>query len=196
MTDYINEQPTSNPPTRHDSSLLQFLIFSKIGAFTLGGGYAMIPIMEREVVDKHHWLSHEEFLDVLAVAQSTPGLFAINMASYIGIKYGGVRRGIVCSLGVAAPSILITLLIAMFFNAFKGNSIIEKIFLGIRPAVVALIAAPCLSMVRTAHITRYNIWIPVVCCILIASFGVSPIWIILIAGLCGFIYGKAKSEEK
>lgn len=167
-----------------------FLTFCKIGAFTLGGGYAMLPIMEREVVDKYHWLSREEFMDVMAVAQSTPGLFAINMASHIGTKYGGVRGGIVCSLGVAAPSILCILLIAMFFQAFKDNIYIQKIFLGIRPAVVALIAAPCFSMARSAHINLSNVWIPVVSCVLIAFFGVSPIWIILAAGLGGFLWGK------
>ena len=166
-----------------------FFTFAKIGLFTLGGGYAMVPIMEKEIVDRKGWLTHEEFMDILIVAQSTPGLFAINMASHIGNKARGVLGGVIGSLGVALPSIVVILLIAMFFRTFKDNIYIEKIFMGIRPAVVALIAAPCFSMARTAKISIYNLWIPVVACILITAFGVSPIWIILVAGLAGYVWG-------
>lgn len=169
-----------------------FFTFAKIGAFTLGGGYAMVPIMEKEIVDRKQWLNREEFMDILIVAQSTPGLFAINMASHIGNKARGVLGGIIGSLGVALPSIVVILLIAMFFQAFKDNIYIEKIFMGIRPAVVALIAAPCFSMARTAKITLYNVWIPIVACVLITAFSISPIWIILVAGLAGFVWGKVK----
>ena len=171
------------------SLLSMFFTFAKIGAFTLGGGYAMVPIMEKEIVDRKGWLTREEFMDILIVAQSTPGLFAINMASHIGNKARGVLGGIIGSLGVALPSIVVILLIAMFFRTFKDNVYIEKIFMGIRPAVVALIAAPCFSMARTAKISIYNLWIPVVACILITAFGVSPIWIILVAGLAGYVWG-------
>lgn len=173
-----------------------FWTFAKIGAFTLGGGYAMVPIMEKEVVDKHGWLSRDEFMDILIVAQSTPGLFAINIASHIGNKSRGVWGGIVGALGVATPSIIAILLIAMFFQAFKNNIYIEKIFMGVRPAVVALIAAPCFSMARTANINLSNIWIPVVACLLISLFDVSPIWIILVAGLAGFILGRVRAHHK
>ena len=172
-----------------------FITFAKIGAFTLGGGYAMVPIMEKEIVDRKQWLTHEEFMDILIVAQSTPGLFAINMASHIGNKARGVVGGIIGSLGVALPSIVAILLIAMFFRAFKENVYIEKIFMGVRPAVVALIAAPCFSMARTAKITLYNAWIPIVACILITAFGVSPIWIILVAGVLGFLWGRIKPQD-
>ena len=171
------------------SLLSMFFTFAKIGAFTLGGGYAMVPIMEKEIVDRKGWLTREEFMDILIVAQSTPGLFAINMASHIGNKARGVLGGVIGSLGVALPSIVVILLIAMFFRTFKDNVYIEKIFMGIRPAVVALIAAPCFSMARTAKISIYNLWIPVVACILITAFGVSPIWIILVAGLAGYVWG-------
>ncbi len=167
-----------------------FLTFCKIGAFTLGGGYAMVPLLEKEVVDKHAWLSKEDFMDIMAVSQATPGLFAINMASHIGNKISGWKGALVCSIGVALPSIVSILLIAMFFNAFKGNIYIEKIFRGIRPAVVALIVSPCFSMAKTAKLDKGTIWIPIVACILIAAFGISPIWIILITIILGFIYGK------
>jgi len=167
-----------------------FWSFNKIGAFTLGGGYAMLPIMEKEIVDKHAWLSREEFMDIMAVSQSMPGLFAMNMASHIGYKLRGVWGGIVGTMGVALPSIVVILLIAMFFQAFKDNIYVEKIFRGIRPAVVALIAAPVFTMAKTAKINRYNCWIPIVACVLIACLGVSPIWVILAAGLGGWLYGR------
>jgi chromate transporter len=169
-----------------------FTTFAKIGSFTLGGGYAMVPVMQKEIVEKKGWLACDEFMDILAVSQATPGLFAMNMASHIGYKLKGTLGGIVGALAVALPSIIVILLIAMFFQAFKDNIYVEKIFMGIRPAVVALIAAPCFSMARTAKINRYNIWIPVVAALLICAFGVSPIWVILAAGIGGFIYGRIK----
>lgn len=169
-----------------------FTTFAKIGSFTLGGGYAMVPVMQKEIVEKKGWLASDEFMDILAVSQATPGLFAMNMASHIGYKLKGTLGGIVGALAVALPSIIAILLIAMFFQAFKDNIYVEKIFMGIRPAVVALIAAPCFSMARTAKINRYNIWIPVVAALLICAFGVSPIWVILAAGIGGFICGRIK----
>ena len=131
----------------------------------------MIPVMEREYVDKNHWLDRQEFMDIMVVAQTTPGIFSIDMASHIGYKLRGVWGGIVGALGIALPSIIAILLIAM----------------------VALIAAPCFKMARTAHITWSTCWIPVVSCLLIAAFSVSPIWIIIVAGLAGYIYGRVKS---
>ena len=172
-----------------------FLTFAKIGSFTLGGGYAMVPLMQKEVVEKREWMSTEEFMDILAVSQATPGLFAMNMASHIGNKLCGVLGGIVGALAVALPSIIAILLIAMFFQAFKGNIYVERIFMGIRPAVVALIAAPCFTMAKSAKINRHNIWIPILAAILICAFGVSPIWVILGAGVGGFIYGKLRVKS-
>ena len=172
-----------------------FWTFSKIGLFTIGGGYAMVPLLESELVDKGKYLTKEEFVDIMAVSQASPGVFAINMASHIGNKLHGVKGGVVCSLGAAMPSIVIILLIAMFFQAFKGNIYVEKIFRGVRPAVVALIAAPCFSLAKSAKLNRHTIWVPIVCCILIAFFGVSPIWIILVAAVSGFLYGKFISKN-
>ena len=170
-----------------------FLTFCKVGLFTIGGGYAMLPLMEEEIVRKHQWLSRQEFMDILIVAQAMPGLFAMNMAGHIGYKLRGVRGGITGALGVAAPSVVAILLIAMFFSAFKENIYVEKIFRGVRPAVVALIAAPVFTMAKTAKISLYNIWIPVLACVLIAAFGVSPVWLILAAGLGGYLYGRVRS---
>ena len=171
-----------------------FLTCNKIGAFTLGGGYAMIPIMEREFVDKHQWMDRQEFMDIMVVAQTTPGIFAIDMASHIGYKLRGVWGGIVGALGIALPSIIAIMVIAMFFQNFKDNEYVAKFFRGVRPAVVALIAAPCFKMAKTANITWRTAWIPVVCATLIWLLGVSPIYIIIAAGLAGYLYGMLNSK--
>ncbi len=167
-----------------------FLSCSKIGAFTLGGGYAMIPIMEREFVDKHQWMDKQEFMDIMVVAQTTPGIFSIDIASHIGYKLKGIWGGIVGAMGMALPSIIIITLIAMFFQNFKDNIYVNKFFCGVRPAVVALIAAPCFKMAKTANITWSTSWIPLVSCLLIWLMGVSPIWIILAAGIGGYLWGQ------
>ncbi len=178
--------------------LLKFFITcNKIGAFTLGGGYAMIPIMEREFIDKNHWMNRQEFMDIMVVAQTTPGIFSIDMASHIGYKLKGVWGGIVGAMGIALPSIVAITLIAVFFQNFKDNIYVNKFFCGVRPAVVALIAAPCFKMAKTADITWSSSWIPVVSCLLIWLLGISPIWIILAAGIDGFLWGEyQKRKEK
>lgn len=167
-----------------------FKTFFKIGAFTLGGGYAMIPIIEAEVVDKHKWIKKEEFLDLIAIAQSCPGVFAINVSIFIGYKLRKLRGALCTSLGTALPSFIIILLIAMFFKRFEDNVTVEAIFRGIRPAVVALIAAPTFSLAKSANITITNCWIPIVSALLIWQIGVNPIFIIIAAGLGGYLYGK------
>mgnify|MGYP002519915342 CR=1 FL=1 len=169
-----------------------FLTCNKIGAFTLGGGYAMIPIMEREFVDKNKWMDREEFMDIMVVAQTTPGIFAIDMASHIGYKLRGVWGGIVGAVGIALPSIIAIMIIAMFFQNFKDNVYVAKFFRGVRPAVVALIAAPCFKMAQTANLSWSNAWIPVVAALLIWLVGVSPIYIIIAAGVGGWLYGRMK----
>lgn len=171
-----------------------FSIFFKIGTFTLGGGYAMIPLIEKEIVERKQWVKKEDFLDLLAIAQSAPGIFAVNMSIFVGYRLRGIRGSIITALGTILPSFLIILAIALFFHNFKEYEPVEKIFKGIRPAVVALIAAPTFSMARTAKISRYNIWIPIVSAILIWLLGFSPIWIIIAAGIGGYLYYKTKTH--
>ena len=166
-----------------------FKTFFKIGLFTLGGGYAMIPLIEEEVVNKHHWASKDELLDLIAIAQSCPGVFAINIAIFIGYKLNKVRGAVATSIGTALPSFLIILAIALFFQQFKDNRFVAAMFRGIRPAVVALIAVPTFNLAKQAKLNRYTIWIPVLSALLIWLMGVSPIWIIIAAALGGFLYG-------
>ena len=167
-----------------------FKTFFKIGIFTLGGGYAMIPLIEEEVVNKHRWVEKEEMLDLIAIAQSCPGVFAINIAIFIGYKLRQERGAIATALGTALPSFLIILAIAIFFKQFEDNRIVAAIFRGIRPAVVALIAVPTFRLGQRAKLNKFTIWIPVVSALLIWALGFSPIYIIIAAGLAGYIYGQ------
>lgn len=167
-----------------------FFTFFKIGLFTLGGGYAMIPLIEKEVVDNHKWMTREELLDVIAIAQSCPGVFAINVSTFVGYKLNKTRGAVCTSLGTALPSFIIILMIAMFFRQFQDNPVVAAMFRGIRPAVVALIAVPTFNMARNARVGWANCWIPVAGALAIWAFGVSPIAIILIAGLGGWLYGR------
>lgn len=178
-------------------SLIQlFWSFFKIGTFTLGGGYAMIPLMEKELVDKHRWLSREEFLDAITLAQTMPGIFAANMAVHIGWRQRGTLGAVVSVLGNILMPILIILALAMGLHYLQGNAVVEAVFKGVRPVVVALIAAPVFRMAKTAKISRYNFWIPVVAALLIWLLGVSPIWVILVAGIGGFVYGKYLEKKE
>ena len=172
-----------------------FKTFFKIGIFTLGGGYAMIPLIEEEVVNKKHWVSKDEMLDLIAIAQSCPGVFAINIAIFIGYKLKKERGAIATAAGTALPSFLIILAIAMFFSQFKDNPIVAAMFRGIRPAVVALIAVPTFNLGKRAELNKWTIWIPIVSALLIWLLGVSPIWIIITAGIGGFLYGRFVYDE-
>ena len=163
-----------------------FLTFFKIGAFTLGGGYAMIPIIESEVVEKNKWVSKDDFLDLLAIAQSCPGVFAANIATFIGYKVKGEKG----ALGTILPSFIIILLIAIVFRQFMQIHWIAAMFNGIRPAVVALIAVPTFNLAKSAKIHLGNCWIPIACAVLICALHVNPIWVIIAAGVGGYIYGR------
>ena len=172
-----------------------FKTFFKIGMFTLGGGYAMIPIIEEEVVNRHRWVDKEEMLDLIAIAQSCPGVFAINISIFVGYKLKKVRGAIATALGTALPSFLIILAIAMFFHQFEDNRYIAAMFRGIRPAVVALIAVPTFNLGKSAQLNRFTVWIPVVSALAIWLLGVSPIWVIILAGLGGYIWGKLRVHD-
>lgn len=166
-----------------------FGTFLRIGLFTIGGGYAMLPLIQSEVVERRKWIDERQFVDLVAMAQSCPGVFAVNMSVFIGYKLRQLRGAICATLGTVLPSLVIILLVAMFFRCIQDNPTIEAIFRGIRPAVVALIAAPVFSMARTARITLTNCWIPVAAALLIWLFGVNPVYIILAAAVGGYLYG-------
>lgn len=165
-----------------------FLTFMKIGSFTIGGGYAMLPLIQREVVDRG-WMSKEDFIDLFAVTQSLPGIFAVNISIFVGYKLKKVPGAVCCALGTILPSFLIILAIALCFTQVKDNIWVEKIFKGLRPAVVALIVVPCITTARSIKLTLVQGIIPVGAALLIWLGGLSPAWIILAAILGGMYYG-------
>lgn len=150
----------------------------------------MIPLIEAEVVVRHKWLTREQLLDLIAVAQSCPGVFAVNIAIYIGYQLRGFKGALSAALGCTLPSFLIILAIAVGFHQFQDNPVVERIFRGIRPCVVALIAVPVITMAKAARITWTNAWIPIVAALLIYLLGVNPIYIILAALLTGYLLGR------
>lgn len=167
-----------------------FCSFFKIGAFTIGGGFAMIPLMEKELVERRGWVDREQFLDTLSIGQSMPGIFAVNMASSIGFQMKGFKGAVAAIVGNICMPIATILVLAMFFHYFKGNELVEHLFMGIRPAVVALIAVPVFNLAKSANVNLKNCWIPILAALLIWLWGVSPIWIILVAIVCGIVYRR------
>lgn len=172
-----------------------FASFFKIGAFTFGGGWAMISIIEREIVDKHHWIEKDDFLDLLAIAQSLPGILAVNIATAVGDKMRGMRGSILAAAGTILPSFLIILAIAIFLtpDMIKNNRVISSIFMGIRPAVVALIVAPVLTSARAAKLSWKTVWIPLVVALMISldlGFVSNPILYIILGAFGGYIFWK------
>ncbi len=156
-----------------------FLVFAKIGAFTIGGGYAMMPIIENEVT-KRGWLSKDDFPDILALAQSAPGILAVNISIFAGYKIRGTKGSVVATLGSITPSFIIILAIAMLFTGYQDNPVVISIFKGIRPVVVALIAGPMINMARKSN-RKWWSWILTACTLILVAFmKVSPIYILMV----------------
>jgi chromate transporter len=166
--------------------LLQlFTTFFKIGLFSFGGGYAMIPLIQKEIVEKKCWVDKDEIMDVLAVAQSTPGAVAVNSATAIGYRVAGKKGAMVSTLGVAIPSFLIIITIASFFSRFKDNIVVKSAFNGIGAAVIALIITAAISVSKTSIKDRMDIIVATVAFILVAFLKVNPIFVIIAGAILG-----------
>ncbi len=170
-----------------------FTSFFKIGAFTFGGGYAMIPLIEREVIDRRKWVEPDEFLDLLTLAQSVPGPVSLNTAVFIGYRLRGMRGALATLLGSILPSFLIMLVIALFFTDVRQNPVVDAAFKGMRPAVVALIVGPVISLARGMHRSLYIV--VAAAALVIWGLGCSPILVLVAGAACGilwelFIVGK------
>lgn len=174
-----------------------FIIFFKIGAFTFGGGYAMIPIIQNEIVDKQKWIDEDEFLDALSLTQASPGPVAVNTSIYVGYKLRKIPGAIVCTLGTVLPSFIIISIIARFFSVFRDNAIMEKVFMGVRPAVVALILSAVYRLFKSNM--KENIYGKTAIILLTIGATVylklSPIWIILLGAVVSIIYNKFRTKE-
>lgn len=185
-----------------------FLTYFKIGTFTLGGGYAMLPLIQREIVERKHWINEEEFVNMIALAQAAPGLIAVNSAIFIGWRCGGWKGVLGAVLGAILPSFVIILTIAMIFSEWKNYPAVEAIFKGIRPAVVALIVAPLVGMAKREIVSKKaaknsepqtinNAWfllVSLVAALLIWLVGVNPVWVILATIILTLIVLRIKSK--
>ena len=184
--------------------LLLFLTMLKIGLFTFGGGYAMIALLENEFVSKKKWIEKDEFLNVAAIAESTPGPIAINAATYIGYKNDGIIGSIISTLGICIPSFVIIYAISLFFDAFLSLTLVEYAFKGIQICVVYLILKAGLKMLKQMKKTTFNmiiILVTLICMVVFSLFAVkfSTIFYILISGICGvvvYLLGKIRKEKK
>jgi chromate transporter len=170
-----------------------FVSFFKIGLFTFGGGYAMIPIIQREVIDSRHWIEEREFLDLLTLAQSAPGPISLNTAVFVGYKMCGYKGALAALWGVILPSFLIILTVAIFFSQIRENPIVDAAFKGMRPVVVALILAPILGFTKGLHWTMISVAAAVA--FVIWHFGVSPIYLLLAGAASGALWVAAKGKE-
>ncbi len=171
-----------------------FKTFFKIGLVTFGGGFAMIPMIEEEVVRKRHWMEKEDFLDLIAVAQTCPGVIAIIISTFIGYKLRQTKGAILSAVSTALPAFIIILLMATIFRRFSDVPVVAAAFRGIRPATVALIAVPTFNLARAAAINRRTIWIPVASALLIWLLGVNPVFILLAAAAIGYLWGQIKEK--
>ncbi|MDD6250696.1 MAG: chromate transporter [Bacillales bacterium] len=181
-----------------------FLTMMKIGLFTFGGGYAMIALIENEFVEKKKWIEKDEFLDIAAIAESTPGPIAINAATYIGYKNSGIIGSMIATLGICIPSFVIIYAISLFFDAFLSFTLVAYAFKGIQICVIYLILTAGLKMLKQMKKTTFNmiiISLTLICMIVFSLFAVkfSTIFYILISGACGvavYLLCKIRKEEK
>ena len=173
-----------------------FWTFCRIGALTFGGGYAMLPLIQKEIVENKKWSTEKEILDYYAVGQCTPGVIAVNTATFIGFKLRGVIGGIVATLGVIFPSIVIILIIASFLQNFANLAIVQSAFAGIRVAVVALIITTVVKLLKSSIKDYLGVIIALATFIISAFFGLSPVYIVIAAGLIGFISQSVRGEKQ
>lgn len=173
-----------------------FWTFCKIGALTFGGGYAMLPLIQREIVENKKWSTEKEILDYYAVGQCTPGVIAVNTATFIGYKLIGIIGGIVATLGVIFPSIVIILIIATFLQNFADLAIVQSAFAGIRVAVVALIITTVVKLIKSSIKDYLGVIIAIIAFVISAFIGLSPVYVVIAAALTGFISKGLRGDKK
>ena len=167
--------------------------FLKIGAFTFGGGYAMIPIIQYEVVNRRRWLSEQEFVELLTIAQAAPGPISLNTAVFVGYKCKGYKGALAAIMGVVIPSFVIILLVAMFFHTMRDNHWVDAAFKGMRPAVVALIVAPIVGLAKGLHWVLISV--AAATALAVWYFGFSPVWLLIAGAIGGALWVAKRGEE-
>lgn len=182
---------------KSNTDIKLFYVFFKIGLCTIGGGYAMIPMIQQEVVEKRKWLTRNEFINVLSISQAMPGVFASNIASHIGYKLGGLRSSIIAIIGSIFPSIIIILILAFFFKQANENIYIQRAFMAMRPAVVSLIAVSVFRMLENNKINITFIFISILVALSIYFISIiSPIYIVIITIISSIIYSLIFKQQR
>lgn len=183
-------------------TLLQlFLIFARVGGFTFGGGYAMLPMLQKELVENKGWTTNEELIDYYAIGQCTPGIIAVNVATFVGYKTKGILGGIFATLGMITPSLIIVGIIAAFISGFQDYEVVQWAFSGIRAAVVALILSAMWKIAKKSIVDIFAFIIFLAVAILSYFTDLSPVIFVIAAGVCGLVINsaglrKAKEEKK
>jgi len=168
------------------------LSFLKIGTFTFGGGYAMIPVIQHEVITRRGWIAEQEFIDLLTLAQTAPGPISLNTAVFVGYKCRGFLGALMAILGVILPSFLVILAVAIFFSEIRDNEWVDAAFRGMRPAVVALIVAPILGLTRGMHWAL--IAVAAATAVAVWYFAISPVWLLVAGALLGLLWAARGKE--
>ena len=171
-----------------------FRAFFTIGALTFGGGYAMLPMLEREIVNKHKWATQEELLNYFAIGQCTPGIIAVNTATFVGYKTRKTIGGVVATLGVITPSLLIITVIAMVLENFMDIQWVQHAFAGIRVAVCALIVASVIKLFKSNVKKLWHIALAVSAFVVVALLKLSPVYMVVACAVLSFIFGKKVSN--
>ena len=180
---------------KNTSLFALFFSFLKIGAFTIGGGYAMLPLIQKEVVEEHQWLNTEEFTAILAIAEMTPGPVAFNTATFVGYQTIGVLGSVVATLGVVLPSFIIILVIALFLPRFASHPVAERIFYGIRPTVVALIGYALYKLGRKILTSSFAYAVAIGVFLAQLLFKIPPIPALLLAAGAGILYSVRPQKK-
>ena len=178
-----------------------FIIFARIGGFTFGGGYAMLPMLQKELVENKGWTTNEELIDYYAIGQCTPGIIAVNVATFVGYKVKGILGGIFATLGMITPSIIIVGIIAAFLKGFQDYEVVQWAFSGIRAAVVALILSAMWKIAKKSIVDIFAFIIFLAVAVLSYFTDLSPVIFVVVAGACGLVINsaglrKAKEEKK
>ena len=173
-----------------------FISFFKIGAFTFGGGYAMLPLIEKEIVEKRGYATSEEIMDYFAIGQCTPGVIAVNTATFVGHKKAGVKGAAAATLGVIVPSIIIITVIAMCLSFIYKYPVVQNILSGIRIAVAVLIFNAVVSMFKKGCKDIFGIILAIVSFLVFAFLSVSPVIMVIVGVVCGIFFSKIKGRDK
>lgn len=172
-----------------------FVSFFKIGLFTFGGGYAMLPMLQREVVEHHGWVTEDEVLDYYAIGQCTPGVIAVNTATFVGAKIAGVLGGAVATLAVVLPSLIIITIISTVLKNFASYEVVQNAFWGIRVAVAALVVVSVCKLYRKGVKGAFGNGIFVASLLLVAVVDISPVWVVLAAGVAGILHSRKAGKQ-